>query len=658
MTKQKGQTIVEFLIAIGLASIFLPALLTGLVASREGKAQQTQRLEATTYLKEAEEAIRSVRETNWSSIAVNGTYHPVISGNTWSLGSNSEVVNGYTRKIVISDTQIGTNGNIVSTGGTIDPATKKIVSTVSWNTPFSSSVDSTMYLTRFLKNANVLQTTQADFNQSGSVNNNTVITNNSGGEITLTAAGPGRGDWCKPQNEVVNTLDLPGQGITTAISAIYGHAYTTTGGNASGDSMDSVNISDPPQPIAPAAANAGAYNYFKTYAIYATPNYVYLTSDHPNLTVDIVNPTTLSHAGYFNSSGGERPGNSVYVSGNTGYVAAGSKLYAFDVTTILGSSSQTELWNVNLAGTGKKVLIYGNYLFVATDSTTSQLQIINISTHAITNVNLGNNLAGIDLDIDPTGSYLFIVTAYASGKSNFYIVDISNPTSPQSINSSNTNGMTPKGVINVLNGNRAVIVGTGGTLYQVFNTQIKTNISLCGQTSPTGVTGLNAISSVLEPDTDAFSYILTDNASAELQIIEGGPGGTFALSGTYQSAVLSDPGTDVAFNRLFATVSQPSNTSIKFQIAISEPVNGSCSNATYTFFGPSATNPYVPDPNAYFTSSTYNTSPFSVSWPIPFTSNQNGFSNPGRCVKYKAYFSTSSPTVAPTLYDITFNYSP
>src|SRR3990167_2676701 len=59
---QSGQSLVEILIAIGLTGILLPALLTGLVSSREGKAQEGQRLQATALVRESEEAIRSVRE--------------------------------------------------------------------------------------------------------------------------------------------------------------------------------------------------------------------------------------------------------------------------------------------------------------------------------------------------------------------------------------------------------------------------------------------------------------------------------------------------------------------------------------------------------------------------------------------------------------------
>ncbi len=44
---QKGQSLVELLITMGLAAVFLPALLTGLATTRAGRAQQDQRMQAT-----------------------------------------------------------------------------------------------------------------------------------------------------------------------------------------------------------------------------------------------------------------------------------------------------------------------------------------------------------------------------------------------------------------------------------------------------------------------------------------------------------------------------------------------------------------------------------------------------------------------------------
>src|SRR3989344_9611665 len=110
-----GQSLVEILIAIGLTGILLPALLTGLVSSREGKAQEGQRLQATALLREGEEAVRSVREKGWTNVAANGTYYPEISGSSWvltSCGGSCPAINGYTRPIVISDAQRDASGQI------------------------------------------------------------------------------------------------------------------------------------------------------------------------------------------------------------------------------------------------------------------------------------------------------------------------------------------------------------------------------------------------------------------------------------------------------------------------------------------------------------------------------------------------------------------
>src|SRR3990167_1864765 len=116
----KGQSLVEFLVAIGIAAAILPALLTGFIASREGKVSQDLRLRATAYLKESEEATRVVREADWNAFAVNGTYHPVISGNTWALTAGAETVSDFTRSITIADTD------------PIDPSIKLVTFSTAW----------------------------------------------------------------------------------------------------------------------------------------------------------------------------------------------------------------------------------------------------------------------------------------------------------------------------------------------------------------------------------------------------------------------------------------------------------------------------------------------------------------------------------------------
>ena len=52
-TMQKGQMLIEIMVALAISALFLPALLTGIVASQEGGAQQKLRFNATALLKEA-----------------------------------------------------------------------------------------------------------------------------------------------------------------------------------------------------------------------------------------------------------------------------------------------------------------------------------------------------------------------------------------------------------------------------------------------------------------------------------------------------------------------------------------------------------------------------------------------------------------------------
>ena len=151
--KTYGQTIVELLITVALTAIIFPALITGLVSSREGKAQQKQKTEAYSLIKEAEEAVRLAREVGWDTFAVNGPYHPEIAGNTYVLVPNSQTTAvGFTRTILIEDALRDSAGNIADSG-TIDPSTKKVTITVSWLTPYSTQLSTVMYLPRFRQNS-------------------------------------------------------------------------------------------------------------------------------------------------------------------------------------------------------------------------------------------------------------------------------------------------------------------------------------------------------------------------------------------------------------------------------------------------------------------------------------------------------------------------
>lgn len=216
--------LVELILAMGIAAIMIPALLTGFAASREGKPQQEMRVQATQIMKETEAAVRSVRDSGWTAISTNGTFYPAISGSTWTLVSGASTSAGFTKKVVISDVYRSTAGAIVSagtSGATVDLSTKRADITVAWTQPSSSSVYSTIFLTR-TQNLTKTETTTTEFNAG--IKSNVQITSVTGGEIKL--ANNNKAKWCSPAFNSA-TIDLP-DGPPVAVAATASAVTTAT----------------------------------------------------------------------------------------------------------------------------------------------------------------------------------------------------------------------------------------------------------------------------------------------------------------------------------------------------------------------------------------------------------------------------------------------
>src|ERR1700752_2412045 len=99
LTDVKGQMLVELVMAIGISAVILPALLTGVVASRQSRPQQQQNLQATELFKETVNAVEQVKNNSWINFAVDGTFHPIIASNQWVMASGSTTVNGFTQQV-------------------------------------------------------------------------------------------------------------------------------------------------------------------------------------------------------------------------------------------------------------------------------------------------------------------------------------------------------------------------------------------------------------------------------------------------------------------------------------------------------------------------------------------------------------------------------
>lgn len=655
---QIGESLIEILFIIALISLMLPILFYGFISANQGKPQQNQRLIALSILKETEEALRNIREAGWINLPVSGTYHPTISGSTWILNPNSEVLeNGFTRSIQISSVYRNTEGTIVPVGGTLDPSTRKIEIMVSWTLPFPSSVTSVGYITRYLENMVFTQTTYDDFN-SGTKTSITIATTSGSllpGDAQIQLANTGVSDWCQP-NLSITALDLPKNGQANTLYAIEGNAFAGTGENSSGISFAKININNSNPPV---ATLADTFDGYKTNNVFGETTYAYLATDNNSKEVVIIDLTQVINGKYvevgsFNASG-NADGNYIFVSNNKGYLLQGSDFRIFDLSN--KTEERLQLGSLSIGATGNSVVVVGNYAYITRENNSAEQMIIVDVSDSASPVKIGqasvNGQSGKNLFVNPTGTRAYLVTASSVSQPEFFIIDISTKTGNRTVlGSYETNGMNPKGVT-VVTFNKAILVGNGAEEYQVLDITNEASPARCGGLNID--TGINAVSSVLESDGDTFSYIVTNDATTELKIIEGGAGagggGNYSDSGIYESSTF-DSGYQTAFNYFSSLVTQPSQTTLRMQIAIAESINESCSNVTFTYIGPDTSNPPASLLNSYFTPVNN-----EISSSIPTTS-VNTYSNPGRCIRYKVFLTTSDSTQTPVFNEVNINYSP
>jgi len=138
--KNKGQSLIEFVIAIGVLVIITASGTTALLGSLSVNRFAKEGTQASGYAQEGIEAAKSIRNQDWDNLA-NGTYGIDDSSGSWEFtGSPNILLSKFTRTIVVEDAELG---------GEVLDETKKITSIVSWNHVPSkvSRVEYVTYLT-------------------------------------------------------------------------------------------------------------------------------------------------------------------------------------------------------------------------------------------------------------------------------------------------------------------------------------------------------------------------------------------------------------------------------------------------------------------------------------------------------------------------------
>lgn len=154
MQGPRGSLLLEAIIATAVSATFGIAILQLALLSTESSTRIEQRGEANFAAFQGIEALQSFDFADLTNVT-NGkvTFSNSGTGNgRWNISSGSETLwNGMTRAITVEDVYRDASCDVVTTGGTIDPDSKQLVSTVSWvdNAGRNQSVTYRRHRTRY-----------------------------------------------------------------------------------------------------------------------------------------------------------------------------------------------------------------------------------------------------------------------------------------------------------------------------------------------------------------------------------------------------------------------------------------------------------------------------------------------------------------------------
>lgn len=498
----KGQTLIELLVVIGLLALLIPALTAGFLISIENKAKNNNQMHAVLLLQETEEAIKAIKSANWDNINTNGTYYTQLSSNSWTLVAGTEEIGIYQKQVVIEDIQRDINGEIVESGGVVDPSTKKVTIAVSWETPRPSSVESELIFTRYANSQSWVQTTEADFN-TGTLTNT----------VALNNLGVAEGSWSTPTT--ISNYNAFGNSNGSGLDLAGDNLYLTVENTSSDPDLFIFDSSNPEVPIELSATNFNA----RINDIIVQNGLAFMTSSTNSqalIVADVSNsltPTIIAEIAISNTNGA----NAIFIEDRYAYItsaqsASGAELHIIDISdpTLPYLVGEFEFNN-----TIEDVYVQGGYAYLATYSNTEELLILNIANRTSpTLVGAFNSISsanGLAVFVEDDRAYLGV--ASSSGP-EFEIIDISNKASPVSL-----------GGLEVSYPVRDIFVKDskaylGSQVISILDVSVPSSISVIGSLPNNGLVMENI---VVDGD---YMFMTSSSNTEELMVIKGGNGDT------------------------------------------------------------------------------------------------------------------------------------
>jgi type II secretory pathway pseudopilin PulG len=577
--KYNGFSLLEIIIALGIFIVILASLSMTSVDSLRAISNSEDKNEAYMQMSEIIGLLIQTKENDWTSVIVNtdGTpKHLDITGGEVVISDGTRVKNDVTSWIEINDLSRDVSGDVVFSGGTLDPYSRIITMYMQWTDPLGNDnyLAKDMYINDW-NTAKWLSTTTADFDLG--THDYTKTTTEGDGEVSLaTIFYP---DWCNP-TVTLSEYDIPGSAESRSIFARPDHAYLGTRGETGGEPFTKLNISGVTPPV---LTVEGTFDGYTVNDIFVEGDYAFLATTNNSKEVLILDVSSVPYTevGYYDASG-STDAYSVFIDGDVGYVAQGRYIRSFDTSSYVGArssigSERTGWWFANISQ------IYGvdDYLFLVLNNDWYELTIMDISNPAdmtVTSQTSVNNQQVLDMYVNDDGTRVYFGTNASGTEDEFFILDTTSKSGARPVIASlDTGGTSIKGIAVVEDENIGILVGTSGEEYQVYNMMDKQAPFRCGGMHVNS--GIYDVDSNLDGEGNAFSYIVSGDTSAEFKIMRGGAGGGngtgygYTDAGEYTSAVFDTTNTDSIYYYMSWMETTTAVTDIQVQVRSSNLSN-------------------------------------------------------------------------------------
>jgi len=621
----EGFSLIELLVVITFLGVMTLMIFNVSYFNNRLRKINEEQIQAMFYATEAMEIAQLV---SWDNLLL-GDMHPVKQGNTWVLNAGAEVIDlKYNRTISIESVEraSSTNGHIygdISPGDYVDPSTKKVSVTIDWTsrTGLSKQEKLETYFHRWEANRWIQNDWVAGSGQDNWLIENMFFSNDAGVDVSVDGIATllsGFLDW--NNGTTTDTYNLPGSSQVNAVYEDDDKVYLVRNNYSSGDELYIFDVSDIYNVSVMDSYNVGS----SVTSVVVKDGFAYMSGKSAEFIIlDVSDPYDISWADSYNIGGGSN-GLDVVVDETEAYILREYRLYSF---SIADPYDIQYLDQFDIDDDAKRMFLSENHIYVTAYDGNRELQIFDITNPANLDSAGTYDLPGTQTgtDIFVKGSTAYMSVDYDSSRSEFFVFDISDPDNPiltGEYEAGNTiyaiTVIGPYAILGVNNSNEELVVidiSFPATINKAAGFNLDGNIYSM-------VANCSNVYNGVANGSQEFLVFSTEEVNCG-----------YAEEGVLESSTFDTGSDEVVYNWVSWTGSKPANTSIEFQIATSDNING-----PWNFVGPDATG------GTYYTSAQ-----------AEFI-NYNHHLNQ-RYLRYKLYLGSQASLQAPILEDVIISYS-